>query len=114
MNMTETWREAFNAWWRGRPVCRAVKSPRGFAQMVWQAAFKAAEVTVTTDEAGNAVAVTRTDGDGRVLSVIWEKPTRHVGPVATQMQMLDHLESLKTDPATLATLRAAATGQHPA
>lgn len=32
------------------------------------------------------------------------------GPVATQMQMLDHLESLKTDPAVLAKLHAAATG----
>lgn len=30
------------------------------------------------------------------------------GPVATQMQMLDHLKSIKTDPATLAQLRAAA------
>lgn len=31
-------------------------------------------VTVTTNEAGECVAVTRTDDEGRILSVIWERP----------------------------------------
>lgn len=41
------------------------------------------------------------------------KPAASGEPVATHMQMMDHLESLKTDPATLARLRAAVT-PHPA
>ena len=32
------------------------------------------QVTVTTDESGRAVAVTRQDDDHRILSVIWEAP----------------------------------------
>lgn len=31
------------------------------------------EVTVTTNEAGDAVAVTRTDEEHRILSIIWER-----------------------------------------
>lgn len=34
------WREAFNAWWSKRKPVSFVKSPRGFAQMVWHAAWK--------------------------------------------------------------------------
>lgn len=41
------------------------------------------------------------------------QPAASGEPGATHMQMMDHLESLKTDPATLARLRAAATA-HPA
>lgn len=41
------------------------------------------------------------------------QPAASGEPVATHMQMMDHLESLKTDPATLARLRAAVT-PHPA
>lgn len=37
------------------------------------------EVTVTCDEDGNCIAVTRTDEDHRVLSVIWQRTT----PLAT-------------------------------
>ena len=102
MTMTETWRESFNAWWRSRPVCTAVKSPRGFAQMVWQAAFRAAAVTVTTDAEGNAVAVTRTDEDGRVLSVIWERK-----PLAGREVADGLIDALKADQQRQAKKRAA-------
>ena len=34
---------------------------------------KNGEVTVTTNEAGDCVAVTRQDKDGKILSVIWER-----------------------------------------
>lgn len=42
----------------------------------------AGEVTVTTGPDGNVVAVTRTDDEHRVLSVIWEKPKRKDCPHA--------------------------------
>ena len=32
------------------------------------------EVVVTTNEAGQCVAVTRQDDEGRILSIIWERP----------------------------------------
>jgi hypothetical protein len=35
------------------------------------------KVTVTTNEAGDCVAVTRTDDEGRILSVLWEREERH-------------------------------------
>ena len=41
-------------------------------------------VTVTTDESGRAVAVTRQDDDHRILSVIWEAP-----PVAAPVRLTD-------------------------
>ncbi len=34
----------------------------------------AGRVTVTCDEGGQCVAVTRTDEEGKILSVIWEAP----------------------------------------
>ena len=40
-------------------------------------------VTVTTDESGRAVAVTRQDDDHRILSVIWE------APVAAPVRLMD-------------------------
>ena len=42
------------------------------------------QVTVTTDESGRAVAVTRQDDDHRILSVIWEAP-----PVAAPVRLTD-------------------------
>ena len=36
-------------------------------------AVKIGEVVVTTNEAGECVAVTRQDEDGKILSVIWER-----------------------------------------
>jgi hypothetical protein len=35
------------------------------------------KVTITTNEAGDCVAVTRTDDEGRILSVLWERDERH-------------------------------------
>jgi hypothetical protein len=37
------------------------------------------KVTITTNEAGDCVAVTRTDDEGRILSVLWERGSVHSG-----------------------------------
>jgi hypothetical protein len=58
------WREAFNAWWRSRQPVSFIKSPRGFAQMVWHAAWKRndAEVERLTRENHNLNWALGTDG----------------------------------------------------
>jgi hypothetical protein len=37
------------------------------------------KVTITCNEAGDCVAVTRTDDEGRILSVLWERGSVHSG-----------------------------------
>jgi hypothetical protein len=49
------------------------------------------KVTVTTNEAGDCVAVTRTDDEGRILSVLWEREERH--EISTQSEPTGSLDA---------------------
>ncbi len=83
--MAEGLRHGFAEWWSEHRVSE-VRNPRGFAQMVWAAAVSCAlrRVTVTTDEAGKAVAVALTNDDGQYVRVLWEAPaTCRLLPAAT-------------------------------
>lgn len=52
----------------------AAANPAVVLELVLRLRDAEARVTVTTDESGRAVAVTRQDDEHRILSVIWEAP----------------------------------------
>jgi hypothetical protein len=57
------------------------------------------KVTVTCNEAGDCVAVTRTDDEGRILSVLWERDERHeisTQTAPTHEQVMEALQSFRT------------------
>lgn len=105
---------------------RYEKDTHQLAWLAWRAATKHAAAAQPQHPALSALAIVRQypdfDAGGPLADMMDEvlagKPARLLAsvealaagrkPVATQMQMLDHLENLKTDPATLAQLRAAA------
>lgn len=51
-------------------------------------AWSLGDVVVTTNEAGDCVAVTRQDADHRVLSVLWERPQVDAPPAAVPEGMV--------------------------
>lgn len=105
---------------------RYEKDTHQLAWLAWRAATKQAAVAQSQHPALSALAIVRQypdfDAGGPLAEMMDEvlagKPARLLAsvealaaarrPVATQMQVLDHVESIKTDPTTLAQLRAAA------
>jgi hypothetical protein len=56
------------------------------------------KVTVTTNEEGQCVAVTRTDADGQILDVIWEVPLSSLGDDAHEclLDVVSHYQDFRT------------------
>lgn len=77
-------RAVSHAWKSGYAQAKEEVSPHPERESpVWDAAPRSptpnGEVTVTTDEKGNCVAVTRTDDEGRIQSVVWQKGGMNAG-----------------------------------
>lgn len=89
-------REAFEAWWYASKYMQVVFSGESTKQSTfdgWQAAWnsRALQITVTKNESGQIVAVTRTDSEGKILEVIAES--------APQTQLTD--EGIKQEAITI-------------
>jgi len=61
-----------------RHLHEAEEAGRRLAKQLFEA--ERANVTVTTNESGDVVAVTRTDSEHRIVSVIWERKPVEVKP----------------------------------
>jgi hypothetical protein len=86
--------KTFEEWADSRNLRGTSGVPRAYAEMGWNAALAAAttrRLVVTTNEAGEAVAVTWQDDEHRILEVVWEKEAAPTPPAQSNENLIQKL-----------------------